>query len=132
LHSLAVSSLYLVIELAGELRESLPHVKLNLIHRGRALMNDAYPDKYRNALHEMLSKAGVNVILNDSIVDETPNEEGVFITDGGQPIAADLIVSWPYTVMLLQSLRGCHLADSGAWRKTKQYVVIHTPLAHGP
>ncbi|KAG9099535.1 hypothetical protein FRC06_005179 [Ceratobasidium sp. 370] len=80
------------IELAGELREALPHVKVNLVHRGRALMNDTYPDKYRNSLHEMLTKAGVNVILNDMIVDESPNAEGVFVTASGQSIAADLLI----------------------------------------
>ncbi|KAG8720397.1 hypothetical protein FRC08_000344 [Ceratobasidium sp. 394] len=80
------------IELAGELRESLPHVKVNLVHRGRALMNDTYPDKYRNSLHDMLTKAGVNIILNDMVVDESPNAEGVFQTVNGQSIAADLLI----------------------------------------
>ncbi|KAG8785649.1 hypothetical protein FRC12_017325 [Ceratobasidium sp. 428] len=80
------------IELAGELRESLPHVKVNLVHRNRALMNDTYPDKYRQSLHDMLIKSGVNIILNDMIVDESVNADGMFMTVSGQPIAADLLI----------------------------------------
>lgn len=80
------------IELAGELRESLPDVKVTLIHRGRALMNDAYPDKYRTSLLEMLQKGGVNVILGDSLVNESPERDGIVTTLSGKQIFADMII----------------------------------------
>lgn len=80
-------------ELAGELRESLPDLKVTLIHRGRALMNNAYPDKYRNSLLEMLQKGGVEVILGDSLVNESPERGGTVTTLSGREISADLIVS---------------------------------------
>ena len=56
-------------------------------------MNSAYPDKYRNSLLEMLQKGGVEVILGDSLISESPERDGMVTTLAGRQIFADLIVS---------------------------------------
>lgn len=56
-------------------------------------MNNAYPDKYRNSLLEMLQKGGVDVILDDSLVNELPGRHGMVTTLAGRQISADLVVS---------------------------------------
>jgi len=55
-------------------------------------MNDQYPDKYRNLLEAKVRKMGINVILEDGLVDVTPRPDGWVTTTAGRHIRADRIV----------------------------------------
>ncbi|KAH7106180.1 FAD/NAD(P)-binding domain-containing protein [Auriculariales sp. MPI-PUGE-AT-0066] len=79
------------LELAGELRHFSPNVKVTLVQKAPQLLNDAYPNRFRAFAEKRIRAIGVNLILDDSVIDSKP-ENGVVKTAKGQQLAADLLI----------------------------------------
>ncbi|KIK61786.1 hypothetical protein GYMLUDRAFT_42829 [Collybiopsis luxurians FD-317 M1] len=87
------------IELAGELKDAFPSKPVTIIHRQNLLLNPTYPDKFRVAIQQQLESRGINVIVNDSILEsdasyvaESCAPEVGFVTEQGKKLKPDLVV----------------------------------------
>ncbi|KAE9396962.1 FAD/NAD(P)-binding domain-containing protein [Gymnopus androsaceus JB14] len=87
------------IELAGELKDVFPSKPITIIHRGRLLLNAAYPDRYRIALQKQLEGRGITVLIGDAIaasdatdVSESNVPNVGFVTKQGKHLKPDLVI----------------------------------------
>ena len=78
-------------EYAGELKDFYPNKKVTIVHAGKKLLNDTYPDKYRDKVEKDLRARKVELILGDFVEDLA--QTGPVKTRNGKEIDADLIVS---------------------------------------
>ncbi|KAF8575725.1 FAD/NAD-P-binding domain-containing protein [Ramaria rubella] len=103
------------IELAGEIRQYYPDTKVTLVHGGKKLLNDAYPDKFRADTERRIRALGVDLILDDYI-DTFPASA----TRKGVALDADLVLSargsTPNTSWIASSLGGGVLTEQGRLR----------------
>lgn len=80
------------IELAGEIAELYQGQKakeVTLIHKGKALLNDVYPDKLRKSLRSQLKK--LNVIIKTGISVPDGSQAGTVTLSSGETITCDLL-----------------------------------------
>lgn len=80
-------------EFAGEIKDAYPEKKVTIVHGDSKPLNNAYPDKFRDALERSLRARGVEFMFNEYI-DVIP-EPGVsrVTTRSGKTITADLFLS---------------------------------------
>ncbi|KAK2462349.1 hypothetical protein APHAL10511_005655 [Amanita phalloides] len=113
------------IELAGEIKDVWPHKKVTIVQSNSALLNAAYPDKFRRQVERQTRAHGIDIILDDYIdmfeVGPIPSGTGITTRKGVQ-IKADLVVSargpTPNTDFIISSL-GSRVANE------RGYVKIH-------
>jgi len=100
------------VEVAGEINHFYPEKQITIVHSGKALLNGAYPNKFRKDVARRLTKKKVTLILGDKI----ENAEST-TTANGLPIEADLIImatgSSPNNEWIASSLGADVLAKSG-------------------
>ncbi|KAF8667838.1 hypothetical protein AX14_006285, partial [Amanita brunnescens Koide BX004] len=116
------------LELAGELRDVWPRKRITIVQGDSALLNAAYPDKYRRRAEKGVRARGVELILNDYIdtFEVGPISHGTGIkTRKGVEVEADLVVSargpTPNTGFVESSL-GAHTVNS------RKYVRVRPTL----
>jgi len=81
------------IETAGEIRDVYPSTKITLIHAGKLLLNDTYPDKFRKNIEKRLLNHNVDIVLGE-YVDEIPESgTGSVTTRSGKQYSGDVIVA---------------------------------------
>ena len=102
------------VETAAELRETFPNVLVTLVHGGDKLLDRA-PHRFPGWAERALRSSGVDIVLNDLVVDSEPGGQpvdGKVRTKSGRVIMADAIVwaggvkpvtdfltkSWPHAV----------------------------------
>ena len=68
-------------------------MEVTIVHKGWKLINNTYPDKFRDFLEQKVRKLGIKIIFEDVVVDEEPSADGWTTTAGGKRIRAGLIVS---------------------------------------
>ncbi|TCD68494.1 hypothetical protein EIP91_010669 [Steccherinum ochraceum] len=66
------------IELAGEIRDIYPNKKIYLIHAASLPLNDAFPDKFRSFLAQIITRRNIELVLGDRL--EVPPEGTVGVT----------------------------------------------------
>ena len=82
------------VETAAELRETFPNVPVTLVHGGDKLLDRA-PHRFPGWAEKALRLAGVDLVLNDLVVDPAPGVQpvdGTVRTKNGRFIKADAIV----------------------------------------
>ncbi|KZV77413.1 FAD/NAD(P)-binding domain-containing protein [Peniophora sp. CONT] len=77
-------------EYAGELKDFYPDKKVTIVHAGKKLLNDTYPDKYRAKVEKDLRARKVELVLGDYV--ENLEQTGPVKTRSGKEIDADLII----------------------------------------
>lgn len=82
--------------MAGEIKDIWPDKPVTLVHSGKNVLNDAYPDKFRNALAASTKARGVDIILEDFIDDIPTGPITSVTTRSGKKLDADLLVSTPH------------------------------------
>jgi NADH dehydrogenase FAD-containing subunit len=82
------------VETAAELRETFPHIAVTLVHGAPKLLETG-PKKFGAWAAEKLRKLGVNLVLNDIVVEpklgQQPGPEAV-VTKSGKRISADFVL----------------------------------------
>ncbi|KAH9850134.1 FAD/NAD-P-binding domain-containing protein [Lenzites betulinus] len=80
------------IEFSGEIKEVSPTKKVTIVHSEAKLLNDAYPDKFRDDIERRARARGVDFILGDKL--DVPPEGTVGVTtQKGKSISdADLVI----------------------------------------
>jgi len=113
------------IELSGEIKDVWPKKKVTIVQSDTALLNAAYPDKYRRRVEEGIRARGTEVIFNDYIdtFEVGPITSGTGVrTRNSVEIQADLVISArgprPNTDFIASSL-GSHTVNN------RGYVKIH-------
>ncbi|KAK0208923.1 hypothetical protein DFS33DRAFT_1306417 [Desarmillaria ectypa] len=104
------------IEFAGEIKDIWPNKKVTIIHGGSKLLNDAYPDRFRNKMENGMKSRGVEIVYNDYLDDIPASGVESVTTRNGKIIKADLFVpAWgpkPNTGFIASSLPGA-ITDKG-------------------
>lgn len=119
------------VELAGEIAEKYSGQKqkhVTLVHRGRALLNDVYPDKLRGSLKSQLESRGVDVLTGLSIDGEL--EAGEVTLSNGSRITCDLIyqtVGGRPNSDIVKSFDSGVIAENGSIKVEKSFQVINHP-----
>jgi len=84
------------LELTGEIRDIWPRKQITIVQGGSALLNEAYPEKYRRRVETGVRARGARIVLDDYIdtfeVGPISNGTGVK-TRKGVEIQADLVIS---------------------------------------
>ncbi|TFK33092.1 FAD/NAD(P)-binding domain-containing protein [Crucibulum laeve] len=80
------------IEHAGEIKETWPDKNVTIVHSQKHLLNDTYPQSWREDVQRRIELRGVDVILSDYIDSLELKEGGKLTTRGGKVLKADLIV----------------------------------------
>ncbi|EFI27389.1 hypothetical protein CC1G_14860 [Coprinopsis cinerea okayama7 len=105
------------IEYAGEIKDFFPTKKVTIVQGESKLLNDTYPDKWRDAILARVKRGGVDVILDDLLDQTEPSSDGTVTTRKGQSIKADLIVpTWggrPNTSFIKEFLGTDSLTPTG-------------------
>jgi len=118
------------IETAGEIREAYPSKKITLIHGGRLLLNDTYPDKFRKNIEKRLRSHNVDVVLKEYVDSVPESGTGTVVTGSGKHYEADLIIasygSRPNT-SYLSSLDNNVLTTSGNVKVLPTLQVVNHP-----
>ncbi|KAF8517270.1 FAD/NAD-binding domain-containing protein [Hysterangium stoloniferum] len=100
------------VEVAGEISHYYPEKHVTIVHSGKALLNDAYPAKFRKDVARRLTKRNVELILGDKI----ENAESTTTTNGIS-LEVDFIIiatgSAPNNEWIGSSLGADVLAKSG-------------------
>ncbi|KAJ2932783.1 hypothetical protein H1R20_g4313, partial [Candolleomyces eurysporus] len=95
------------IEFAGELKDFYP----------QQLVNNTYPDRYRDALLRRVRKTGTDVVLGEYIDSIEPSEDGTITTRSGKHFRADLVIPTrggrPNTAFISASLGPNALTSTG-------------------
>ncbi|KAF8599283.1 FAD/NAD(P)-binding domain-containing protein [Ceratobasidium sp. AG-I] len=114
------------IEYAGEIRHYYPEKKVTIVHGGSELLNKTYPAKYRKSLLDGVTKMGAQVIFGDKISPTVTPEGGYVVTEKGQRIRADFVISAaggrPNT-NIVRTLDPSALTDAGTVRVTPEFRV---------
>lgn len=66
--------------------------RVTIVHNQELLLNDAYPNYFREDVARGLEKRDVEIILNDSIADMDISDAGIVSTANGRRLIADLVV----------------------------------------
>ena len=69
---------------------------ITIIHSRALLLNDTYPDKWRQQVVDNITARGVKLVMNDRVDDFEP-KDGKITTRSGQSVPADLVVRSPLT-----------------------------------
>ncbi|EKM50736.1 uncharacterized protein PHACADRAFT_178488 [Phanerochaete carnosa HHB-10118-sp] len=82
------------IELAGEILDAYPNTKVTIVHSGTRLLNDAYPDKFRDRMEQTVRARGVALVAEDYVdVFPEPLATTDVVTRAGKIIrGADLVI----------------------------------------
>ncbi|KAK0466346.1 uncharacterized protein EV420DRAFT_1511174 [Desarmillaria tabescens] len=104
------------IEYAGEIKDIWPNKKVTIIHGGSKLLNDTYPDRFRNKMENGMKSRGVEIVYNDYLDDIPTSGAESVTTRKGKTIKGDLFVpAWgpkPNTGFIASSLPGA-VTDKG-------------------
>lgn len=68
-----------------------PDKEVTIVHAGNKLLNDTYPDKYRDKVEKDLRNRKVELVLGDYV--DNLDQTGPVVTRSGKELDADLIVS---------------------------------------
>ncbi|KAJ3522702.1 hypothetical protein NMY22_g11776 [Coprinellus aureogranulatus] len=103
-------------EYAGEFRDDWPTKNITVVHSRKLLLNDVYPDHWRQQVNDSLLKRGVNLVLGERVDDVEP-KDGKLTTRSGKVIPADLVIPTrgpqPNTAFIASSLGPDVLTASG-------------------
>ncbi|KAJ3534618.1 hypothetical protein NMY22_g6850 [Coprinellus aureogranulatus] len=103
-------------EYAGEFRDDWPTKNITVVHSRKLLLNDVYPDHWRQQVNDSLLKRGVNLVLGERVDDVEP-KDGKLTTRSGKVIPADLVIPTrgprPNTAFIASSLGPDVLTTSG-------------------
>lgn len=86
------------IEMAGEIADAYGKSKqITLVHRGKKLLYDVFPDKARARMLDIVQSSGVRVLLDDAVELPSPSvfepgQDAPLTTRRGQKIKADLVI----------------------------------------
>lgn len=82
-------------EMAGEIKDIWPEKNVTIAHGAPLPLNDAYPDKYRNAVRKDLEARNINLLLNEyvDIIPAQDEEVAEVTTRSGKTVKADLVIS---------------------------------------
>ncbi|KAF7311064.1 hypothetical protein HMN09_00650200 [Mycena chlorophos] len=118
------------IEYAGEIKDIWPKKNVTIVHAGDALLNPAYPPRFRKALESTLHSRGIKIILNDA-VDEFPPGGTPVKTRNGAIIDADLVVPvrgpQPRTEFVSKSLGAEALDERGQIKVSPTLQLLNHP-----
>ncbi|KAF8918888.1 hypothetical protein CPB85DRAFT_1279205 [Mucidula mucida] len=79
------------VELAGEVKDLWPAKPVTIVQGTAKLLNDTYPDKFRNRLASSVTARGINIVYDD-FIDQVPASETTAIkTRNGKTLEADLV-----------------------------------------
>lgn len=67
--------------------------RVTLVHGQQQLLNDTYPNRYRDSLLTRVKKTGADVVLGDYVDATEPSSDGTITTRKGKQLRADLVVS---------------------------------------
>ncbi|KAJ2917714.1 hypothetical protein MD484_g2705, partial [Candolleomyces efflorescens] len=113
------------IEFAGEIKDFYPAKRVTLVHGQQQLLNDTYPNRYRDPLLTSVRKIGADVILGDYVDDTEPSSDGTITTRKGKQLHADLVIPTrggrPNTSTISASLGADVLTSTG-------HVKVHPTL----
>jgi len=105
------------IEFAGELKDFYPDKRVVLVHGQDALLNEAYPDRFRAKAYHRLKQTGTEIILQDHVDTQEPSADGIVTTRSGKSIQADLVIQTrgprPNTQFIAESLGSLTVTPSG-------------------
>ncbi len=76
------------VELAAELVEKLPRLHITLVHAHRRLLERNPPSASQHA-GQFLERHGIRLVMEEKVVDR---HAGMYVTDMGREIAADVVV----------------------------------------
>ena len=65
---------------------------MTIIHSQNKLLNDVYPDKFRDRVAKSAIASGIDLIFNDQAPGELEPGSTFVKTDNGKTIKADLVV----------------------------------------
>ena len=65
---------------------------MTIVHSQNKLLNDVYPDKFRDRLAKLLAEAGVDIVYSDNAPSELAPGSTNLTTENGKTIPADLVV----------------------------------------
>lgn len=91
--SFSWANIFLSPEYAGEILHYYPEMKVTIVHGGSELLNKTYPAKYRKSLLEAVTTLGAQVVLGDKISPAVVPEGGYVVTEKGQRIQVDLVIT---------------------------------------
>ncbi|KAF9520561.1 hypothetical protein BS47DRAFT_1335729 [Hydnum rufescens UP504] len=118
------------VELACEVKAWYPTTEVTIVHAHSLLLNDAYPDKFRNSTVARVKQFGVNLVLDDKL-ESLPEGTTTATTTKGQKLTADLFISTrgpkPNTD-ILKSFDPSVITPSG---HVKVLPTLQVPLANG-
>ena len=82
------------VEIAAELRETLPHLSVTIVHGQDHVLANA-PAKFAGWAEEYLRSKTVNLVLGDTV--KTPStgnqpEDGIVVTASGRSLPADVVI----------------------------------------
>lgn len=117
-------------ELATEVKAWYPTAEVTLVHAQSLLLNDAYPDKFRNTTVARVKQFGINLILDDKL-ESLPEGATTATTAKGTKLNADLFI--PTTgpkpnTDILKSFDPSVITPSG---HVKVLPTLQVPLASG-
>ncbi|TFK19271.1 FAD/NAD(P)-binding domain-containing protein [Coprinopsis marcescibilis] len=119
------------IEFSGEIKHYYPEKTVTIVHRGKQLLNDLYPEWWRNQVVDKTRSMGIDVLLQDQLESVETSSEGTVTTKKGQVIAADLVVPmWggkPNTEFIGASLGSDVLTTNGQVKVTPTLQVVGHP-----
>ncbi|KAF9528291.1 hypothetical protein CPB83DRAFT_876076 [Crepidotus variabilis] len=117
-------------ELAGEIMDDWPEKKVTIVHSKPLLLNDTYPNNWRKSVNENIEKRGVELVLNDRILDPVP-KGGKVITQNGLTLDADLVIPTrgpkPNTQFIGESLGPNTLNSFGEVKVLPTFQVLGFP-----
>ncbi|KAH9850143.1 FAD/NAD-P-binding domain-containing protein [Lenzites betulinus] len=91
-HVVIVGGGPLGLETAGEVKETWPNKKVTVVHHREQLVNDTWPEKYRNDVERRWRRFGINFILGDKLDIPPDGTIGVTTHKGKHIPDADLVI----------------------------------------
>ena len=67
-----------------------------IVHGRNLLLNDQFPDKFRELVHKKLEARGIELVLGDYVATFPENDRGEVTFRSGKKLQADLVVRAPY------------------------------------
>ena len=69
--------------------------KVVIVHGRNLLLNDQFPDKFRELVHKKLEARGIELVLGDYVATFPENDRGEVTFRSGKKLQADLVVRTP-------------------------------------
>ena len=66
--------------------------KVVIVHGRNLLLNDQFPDKFRELVHKKLEARGIELVLGDYVATFPENDRGEVTFRSGKKLQADLVV----------------------------------------